>query len=328
MASKVLVTGATGFIGRRLVDRLAKSGARVRALVLPDERCAMAAGVEVVRGDISDPAAVDAAMAGVRRVYHLAAVVGDWGHESLFQRVNVEGTRNVLDAATRTPCERVIMVSSIVVHGWHLCTGPCHDSSPRQYGVGPYSRSKRAAEQLALDYHALGRVPVTVVRPGNVYGPRSPLWVDQIVRLLRAGKGLVIDSGEGDAILAYVDNVVDVIARAADTAGAAGRVYHAVDGSGVTWRQYLGDLARIAGTRPRFINLSLPAARTMAAVMERAYRLLGRTERPLLTTEAVVLLASRQSPPIDRAVAELGYRPVSYGDAMDRVAAYVHGGVS
>src|SRR5207249_1489166 len=154
-----------------------------------------------------------AAVRGARRVYHLAAVVGDWGEDDAFSRINVGGTRNVLDAAATHGVERVVMVSSIVVYGSQLRTGPCDEDAPREHGVGPYSRTKRASEEVALDYHAFGRVPVTVVRPGNVYGAGSPLWVDELAALLRKGAAVWLDDGDGDADLAFVDNVIDVIAR-------------------------------------------------------------------------------------------------------------------
>ena len=336
MAAKVLVTGATGFIGRRLCTRLLADGNDVRALLLPHESPdalradAESAGrpeaIEFARGDIIDDHSVTRAVAGVDRVYHLAAAVGDWGDPGHFWQVNVEGTRHVLDAAAATGCERVLMVSSIVVYGMQLRRGVCREDAPMAYGVGPYSKTKRASEALARDYHDMGRVPVTVVRPGNVYGAHSRLWVHVLADLLRRGQGLLIDGGRGDAAMAYVDNVVDVIARAADTPAAAGRIYNATDGSRITWRQYMTDLAHLVGARPPFLVVPFLAAQALAITMERGARLLRRRNRPLLTHEAVLLLASRQTVPITRAERELGYQPIAYHDAMARVAAHLQEG--
>ncbi len=321
-----LVTGATGFIGRRLVRRLLAEGYKVRALVLPNEATDGLYGAEIVRGDVRDPGSLENASNGVSRVYHLAAVVGDWGDDALFHAVNVEGTRNVLDAAAKARCERVLLVSSIVVYGWQLRSGNCHEDVRRQHGVGPYSRTKRESEELGLHYHRAGHVPVTVVRPGNVYGPGSPLWVDQIVSLLASGSMLLVNGGRGDAVLAYVDNVVDVIVRAARAESALGKVYNANDGGGVSWRQYFSDLAQLTGARPPRWSIPVPAARALAAVMERGAKALRRRERPLFTTEAVILISSRHPVPIRRAIDELDYRPIPYRDAMKEVAAYLQGG--
>lgn len=324
---RALVTGATGFLGRRLVRRLQADGAAVRALVLPGEDASMLAGAEVARGDITDAAQVAMATRDCDRVYHLAAVVGDWGPDELFERVNVGGTRNVLEAAAGARCARVIMASSIVVYGWQLHTRVCDEDLPRERGVGPYGRTKRRSEELACDYHAAGRVPVTVVRPGNVYGEGSGIWVDAIVDILRAGRGLLIDGGDGDAVLAHVDNVVAVIALAGTHPAAPGRIYNATDGAGVTWRQYLGDLATAASLAAPRRSVPWPVALALAAGLERTWRALGRSERPLVTREAVTLLASRYSAPVDRAVRELGYRaPVGYREALGRIARYIQGG--
>jgi nucleoside-diphosphate-sugar epimerase len=320
-----LVTGATGFIGRHVVAALAAAGQRVRALVLPhDDTSAIATtAVAIARGDVTDRDAVRAAAQGARRIYHLAAVVGDWGPDALFERINVGGTRAVLDAATEAGAQRVVMVSSIVVYGSRLHRGPCDEDAPRELGLGPYGRTKRASEELALDYHGFGRVPVTVVRPGNVFGAGSGLWVDELARILRRGLGMWIDDGEGDATLAHVDNVVDVIVRAGEHPGAAGRIYNAIDGGGVSWKQYLRDVAAAAGAPAPTRSLPRPLAAATAAAMERAWRLAGRRDRPLLTREAVQLFASRPPVPIARAATELGYTPRPYGAAMDQVRAYL-----
>ena len=94
---------------------------------------------------------------------------------------------------------RALLVSSIVVYGWGMHTGVCAEDAPREYGVSPYSRTKRASEQLALGYHAAGRVPVTVVRPGNVHGASSDVWVDQVLELVR-GRSAALDPRGGDAL--------------------------------------------------------------------------------------------------------------------------------
>jgi nucleoside-diphosphate-sugar epimerase len=326
----VLVTGASGFIGRRVAARLAGEGRAVRALVMPADDVdgiveLHAPGVSIVRGDVTDAARMIDVVRGMDRVVHLAAVVGDWGPDELFDRVNVGGTRNVVDAAAHEGCQRLVMISSIVVYGERLTAGGCDEDAPGGKSVGPYSRTKRESEELALEAHRRGRVPVTVVRPGNVWGPGSGLWVDEIARLARKGMLMVVAGGSGDATLAYVDNVVDVIVRALDTPAAAGRVYNAIDAGGVTWRTYLTDIARLAGGAPPKRSLPPGVARVLAGAMERAWRLARRPGRPLMTREAVRLLASGPPVPISRARSELGYDPVPYDRGLAAVARYLEG---
>jgi nucleoside-diphosphate-sugar epimerase len=322
--SVALVTGASGFIGRSLVAHLAAATRdRVRALVLPDERVELAAA-EIARGDVTRPETLAGALRGVRTVYHLAAVVGDWGPEHLFQDVNVEGTRNLLLAAARAGVDRVVVVSSLVVYGSQLLTEVCDEERPRERGCGPYSRSKAAQEQIALDFHRFGRVPVTVVRPGNVVGPGSLNWVDLPAALLRAGRGLLVAGGDGDAAFTWVDNLVDLVVRAGRTPTAAGRIYNANDGCGITWRRYFADLARLVGAPPPRVSVPARAALGAAAALESAWRAARRPGRPLLTREAVTLLAARHPVPIVRAACELRFAPeVEYGEALERLARYL-----
>ncbi|HTE51240.1 MAG TPA: NAD-dependent epimerase/dehydratase family protein [Kofleriaceae bacterium] len=315
----VLVTGASGFIGRSLVARLRRERDAVRALVLPGEAAPLDA--EIARGDVTRPETLTPALRRVRTVYHLAAVVGDWGAESLYQAVNVTGTRNLLGAAADAGVERVVVVSSVVVYGSQLAREVCDEDLPREHGCGPYSRSKRAQEELALDFHRFGRVPVTVVRPGNVFGPGSINWVDMPVAMLRAGRLPLIDGGRGDAALTWVENLVDLLVLAARSPAAAGRVYNANDGSGVTWARYFTELARVAGARPPRLRMPGSAAMATAVAMEAAWRLTRRRGRPLFTREAVTLLASGPPVPVRRAAVELGFAPaVGFHETMERLA--------
>lgn len=315
----ILVTGASGFIGQRLVARLRAQRESVRALVLPDERVHLDA--EIARGDVTRPDTLAPALSGVRVLFHLAAVVGDWGPEALYQSVNVDGTRNVLAAAAAAGVERVVVASSLVVYGSQLGREICDEDLPREHGCGPYSRSKRAQEEMALDFHRFGRVPVTVVRPGNVYGPGSAAWVDMPVALLRAGRLPLIGRGDGDAALTWVDNLVDLFLLAGRSPAAVGRVYNANDGSGVTWAGYFTALAHAAGARPPRLRIPRAAAMAGAVAMEAAWRAARRASRPLMTREAVTLLASRHPVPISRAERELGFAPsVPFGETMDRLA--------
>lgn len=320
-----LVTGAGGFIGRHLVARLLGEGGSVRALAVPGEE--VAAGAEVVRGDLRRPASLAAAVRGVERIYHLAAVVGDWGPVRLFQAVNVEGTRHLLAAAAEAGARRVVVVSSVAVYGWHLHRRVCSEDGPRGRGLGVYSRSKLGQEDVAMAAHREGRVPVVIVRPGNVYGPGSRHWVDLPLELLGARRMMLVDRGAGDAVLCWVDNLVDLLLAAGRAPGAAGRIYNANDDSGVTWATYMGDLARLAGLPGPRVSIPAGAAMAAAGAMEAVWRAARRRRRPLITREAVALLASRAPVPIARARSELGFSPrVSYRESLARLAHAVGAG--
>jgi nucleoside-diphosphate-sugar epimerase len=319
----VLVTGATGFIGGRLVGRLLAEGVEPRALVLPGEEVPVtwAGAVEVVRGDVADPEAAEAVV-GMGTVFHLAAVVGDWGPQEHFQRVTVDGTRHLLTAAARAGA-RVVLVSSITVYGDQLGRQVCGEDRPLGHPLGPYSGSKQAQERLALKLEAEAGLEVVRVRPANVYGPGSRPWVNQVVEHLAAGLPALVGRQPKVAGLVHVDNVVEVLVRSVVVPGARGRAYNAAEDSQVTWRQYFEDLSRLAGTSP---PKTVPAlvARLGAVLGESLYRLVGARRRPPLTREALNLVGSHHRLPIDRAREELGYRPrISYAEGLATVAAYL-----
>lgn len=301
-----------------------RSRTHVRALVIPGEPTPhdWKSGIEVIRGDISDPGPVSQAAAGCVAIFHLAAVVGDWGPEDLFRRVTVDGTRNVFDAAIESEC-RVVLASSIVVYGDRLGRAVCDETTPLGRPYGPYSRSKQAQERLAADLADAGRCDIRIVRPANVYGPGSRPWVDEITRLLKAGRPTLISGGTQNAGLVYVDNVVDILVRAASDAAGPGDVFNASDELSVTWARYFTDLARAVGApRPRSVPGWLAWPLSLAS--EAGGRAIGLNSRPPLTREAVHLVSADHRIPSQRAREQLGHETlVDYPEGLAAVERYL-----
>ena len=321
-ARPILVTGATGFIGRRLVALLRDHGRSVRTFVLPNEPIPdeWDSSVCIEYGDISDRQAVENAVEGVAAVVHLAAVVGDWGPESLFQRVTVDGTQHVFTAAEKLAIP-VVLASSIVVYGHRLGRQVCDENTPHGRPFGPYGRAKQAQESMARNFIDRKNADIRIVRPGNVYGPGSGPWVNEAIKLLLAGSPALIDGGHQNAGLAYVDNVVDVFFRALKMDEARGQVFNACDAEPITWAGYFTDLAAIAGAAtPR----SVPGviAWPLATTIELVWKLLGKTERPALTREALNLISSDHNVPNEKARTMLNHRPLkSYAEGVAEIAA-------
>ncbi len=324
IAQPVLVTGASGFIGKRVAAKLLDAGVKVRALVLPQENLPEEWGdtVEIVRGDISEPTSVRTAVAGAGTVIHLAAVVSDWGDESLYWKYTVDGSRLVFEEAVKNN-SRVVLTASVIVYGDNVRQGSCPEETGYGQAFGPYSRTKQAQEKLAWEYHRDKGLRLTVVRPGNVYGPGSGPWLHDIVDVLKTGAPGLISGGRGNAGLAYVDNVADVLILAGLDESSVGRVYNASDGLAVTWNQYFSDLAQMIGAKapgsiPRF-----PAV-ISATVFEALWKLFRIKKRPPLTREALNLVGSDNRFPNRRIVVELGYTPqVSYAEGMARTREYI-----
>jgi len=188
----------------------------------------------------------------------------------------------------------------------------------------PYGDTKIEGEQLVWEYHYRYGLPVTVVRPANIYGPRSMTFVLEIVELLKSGSMVHIGSGRKSAGLGYVTNVVDVMLRAADSEVSVGQAYNASDGSDVTWRQYVNRLAEIVGVSEPRLVIPRRVAYLVGWVMEKVYGALRLRSRPLLTRMAAELFGTDQGFPIDKARRELGYTPeVDFDEGMRRVAAWL-----
>ncbi len=320
----VLVTGATGFIGQQVVHKLLAADLAVRALVLPEETPPEEWGkaAELVRGSIDDPEAVSQAVEKAGTVIHLAAVVSDWGDETRFWRFTVDGSRLVFQQA-RENGSRVVLASSIVVYGDRIRHGACPEETPYGKTFGPYGRTKQAQEKLAWEHHRNMGMRLTVVRPANVYGPGSGPWLHDIIKVLSTGAPGLVSGGQGNAGLAYVDNVADILLLAAAADTAEGRVYNACDGLDVTWRQYFSDLADMIGVKEPG-SVPRPLAAVGASAMESLWKLFSIKTRPPLTREALNLIGSDNRIPRDRIRRELGYEPqVGYKAGLERTRKYV-----
>jgi nucleoside-diphosphate-sugar epimerase len=314
---RAFVTGAGGFIGARLVERLALAGVPTRALL---RRGVIAAapvpGVEPVRGDVTDPAALRRGASGCDVLFHCA-----WGGATLDEarRVNVAGTRAAVEAAAAAGVQRVVHLSSMAVHGAPL--PPVLDERvPLCTGGDAYAVSKAEGEREAFARgRALG-VAVVALRPTLVYGPRAPLWVLGYFRRVCAEQVLLIDGGRGLANLVEVDDVIDAMLAAA-TADAAGEAFLVSGAAPVTWREYLGGFAALVG-KP--LPPSVPAwwARLHVRWMQRYGKLAERSVR--LSDMDLRLMTQRTRVEIGKARASLGYAPrVDLGEGLRRCARWL-----
>jgi nucleoside-diphosphate-sugar epimerase len=326
----MLVTGASGFLGGRLVQTLAERGEPVRILARgsSDLRHLSRLQIHIVRGDLGDAAALAEAMRGVRVVYHCAACSTDWAAPSTYLTANVVGTQNVLDAAVRAgSVERFLHVSTTDVYGYPRL--PCDESAPMRDVELPYNRTKIQGEEAVWRAHREHGLPVTVVRPATIYGPRGKDFVVEIASLLRQGMMMLIDGGVARGGFSYVDNVAAAMIAGAASPATVGRAYNLCDETGMTWREYTDALAHALGCNRAWLALPFSAAMALGAAMEAPYRLLKVSKRPLLTRHAVYLLGREQEFPAARAREEFGFVPrISFAEGMARSAEWVRSSAS
>ena len=320
-----LVTGAGGFIGGHLVRRLAAGGEKVRAFTRPPRARSVLAGldIEVVVGDLRERDSIRGALEGVDTVFHAGGLVSDWGRKEDFHAVNVGGTANLLEESAAAGVRMFVHISSIAVYGYPRA--PLIDESFPYRGRGiPYVDSKIEAERLVLRFHREKGLPVVALRPTQVYGPRSPYYVTEIVEHILSGDMLLLDGGRHVAGLCYVDNLLDALLLAARTPGATGGAFNISDGSAVTWGKYVNALAAAVGRRE--VRRSMPSrlAWLIACLMEAAWKVAGKRNRPLLTRLAVLEMGREQNYDIGLARSVLGYEPrVQLEEGVKRIAEWL-----
>src|SRR5712692_4010926 len=245
---KVLVTGATGFIGGHVAQRLVRERrADVRALVRDPAKAQGLSklGVEVVTGNLTDLASLERAVSGCSMVIHAAAQVSSVPSRAAFEQSNVAGTDNLLRAAATAHVARFVHLSSIAVFGL-AASGEVNDQTRCAHSGDPYCDTKCDAEERAFRAHREGRLPVTILRPSAVYGPGSTHWSVVPIKRIKKGKMRLFNGGRGLLNYVYIDNLVDAILLAAQDDRAPGEAFIVNDGA-VTWREFFGALARMAG---------------------------------------------------------------------------------
>jgi nucleoside-diphosphate-sugar epimerase len=309
--STVFVTGGSGFIGGRLIERLVADGHAVRALAR-SERAAETVrgrGGEPVRGDLDDLAALRSGAEGAELAFHAAAALGDWGKREEFERVNVEGTRNALQACADVGVRRFVHVGTeaALLAGQPLVevdeTAPLRPDSPALY-----SSTKAKAEQLVLAANRDGFETV-VVRPRFVWGRGDTSLLPMMVQLARSGRFAWIGGGRHRTATTHVDNTVQGLVLGAER-GRPGNAYFVTDGDPVVFREFVSELLRSQGVEPPTRSIPSALAGPLAAASETAWRSLPLPGRPPLTRFTYWVSGQECTIRIDKAREQLGYEPV------------------
>ncbi len=318
-----LVTGASGFIGGHLVERLVADGHDVRCLVRPssDRSVLDHLGVEIALGDLTNAASLADAAKGCRYAFHCGALVSDWGTVEEITRINVDGTRHLLRAAIASGVERFIHFSTTDVYGYPGRESIGEDYTAISFGNW-YAQTKRAAEAEVRRAAEERGIEIVILRPATVYGPRSTEVVGEIARAIRNRAMVLINGGRAVAGLAYIENVVDAAVLALAHDAAPGQAFNVTDGVEVTWRQFTNDLAKGLGCSR--VRWSMPywLASGVGFSLESGYRLLrratGLTTPALLSRQAVNVMGNDQSFSNRKARELLGWQPrIDYGAGLE-----------
>lgn len=278
---RVLVTGATGAVGPRVVASLVEAGCRIRTLSLDSPPQGVWPGeIETRIGDVTDRAAVDAAMQGIDVVVHLAALLHIVNPppslQPQYERINVGGTAAVVEAARQAGVGRVVFFSTIAVYGDSGGGLLTEDSPARPDSL--YARTKLAAEGIVLAAkRADGRSLGTVLRLGAVYGARIQGNYRRLLLSLARGRFVPIGSGANRRTLLYDRDAGRAAALAALHPDAAGRIFNVTDGGIHTMDEIIGTLCDALGRRPPVLTLPVNMVRGAAGILEDGARLCGLT---------------------------------------------------
>jgi nucleoside-diphosphate-sugar epimerase len=318
---QVLITGGTGFVGAHLVRRLLDTGHRVISLdknpgLFDDEL--RSKGATLLTGSVTDPNDVDRAMAGCELVYHLASPFGDiLQPDAAYWDIEVNGTRNVLEAAARHGVRRVVHCSTQGVHG--IITDPPGDEdspiAPRDY----YCYSKAEGEKVSREFMARG-MDIVIVRPTSVYGPGDTRGWLKLYRMVASGWFLMIGNGKTLNHPVYVENLVDLFELCGNNPAAKGRVYLGGDEEPVTLNDLVREVGSAVGSNVRIIRFpSYRVALLAATAVEVVFK--GLRVRPPVFRRRLSWFKTNRAFRIDRAKAELGYKPrVRLSEGLARTA--------
>lgn len=305
-----LVTGATGFIGSFIAENLVKRGEEVRALVrkTSDTAFLKSLDVELFYGDLNNADSIRQAVKGMDKVFHSAAIVGDWVPKEEAYRVNVEGTRYLLEASKEEKVKRFVFISSLGVLGMkdHHKTG---SDAPRIKVNDAYADSKVDSEEVVVGFGRENNFPFTVIRPGFVFGPRDSKVIPRIVDFLKNDKFVFIGSGKNKINMIYVENLADIVIKASYSDKAIGQVYNVTNDSDMTMMALVCMVSDLWGYKRPTRHVPKNVAYTLCNIMEFFAKMTHAKEPPLLNKMRLKFLSLNLDFDIQKIKEELDYKP-------------------
>jgi len=323
----ILITGGNGFLGRNLTLALQERGDSVRVLALPKEDTTWLEkhGVEVFRGDLRNPDTLTAPMHGVDGVFHLAAMIGVWRSMQDYYAVNVTGTKNVCQMAQKSGVRRVVHISSAMVY--NMTSGrPVTENDPLEPLNEPYCLTKAQGDKLVERMIAEDHLPAVIIRPATIFGPGDHLNFGRIAHRIRAGKGVIIGSGDNAVPFVYIADMVQGLLLAMDHEHAVGQAYNIGNDQPFSQKELFSSIALEIGCTPPHIHIPYYPLYIAACAVERIATFSGNRVLPFITRHGVKLYGADNLLSIDKARRELGYEPrVSIGKGVQLAASwYLH----
>jgi 2-alkyl-3-oxoalkanoate reductase len=325
----VLVTGATGFLGRYIAEQLHARGDEVRVFCRRPDASLSQLGAEVLLGDVTDRESVIASCCGVDAVIHTAAVAGIWGPWDLYYSTNVLGTRYVLEACRKYSIRRLVYTGSPSVTFDGSPQRGIDESAPYpKRWLAYYPQTKATAEQEVLAANQPGLLHTCSLRPHLIWGPRDRQIIPRLLDRARRGKLKRIGDGANLVDITYVENAAAAhllaLDRLADPEPAGGRAYFLSQGEPVPCWPWIDEVMTLAGLPPVKKRVPLRAAWYVGALLESVWKLLGRRDEPIMTRFLAAQMATDHYFDLSAARRDLGYEPaISTAEGMRRMGAWL-----
>ncbi|MCH2200880.1 MAG: NAD-dependent epimerase/dehydratase family protein [Fuerstiella sp.] len=316
----ILVTGATGLVGSHFAEQARQRGFRVRALC----RSAAATGLldewkaEVIDGDLTNTESLARACEGATVIVHCAAKVGDWGPTEDYRRINVDGTRSLLDAALKAgSLQRWIQISSLGVYEGTDHYGTDETTPPNTAGIDGYTLTKVESEQLVTAYIRDHELPGVVLRPGFIYGPRDRTVLPRLMERLSTKKFAYLGATDKLMNNTFVGNLCEAIWLGIEQDDQVGEIFNIRDPRAVSKKEFMDTICIAAGYEIPTKVVPLHVARVLAGVMEWAWKLSGKQTAPLVNSARIKFLGLNLDFSIEKSMEQLGYDPsMDFTDAM------------
>jgi nucleoside-diphosphate-sugar epimerase len=324
---RVLVTGASGFLGGHIAETLARHGHAPVALVRSNSPTAFlkTLGVELRQATLDNPPALRRAIQGTDAVVHVAAKVHTHGFWSDFVETTIHGTRHVLEAAIAAGVPHFIQISTVGVYGRLQPGGRPFDETcgyGRPHHWNYYSRAKIEAEKLVRDAQQQGRIATTILRPSWIYGPRDTTTFDRIVTALRAHRYRWIGSANNRLSLIFVTDVANAVLLAATNPKARGQIYNvAADETSPSQRDFISRICDLTGAPPPTSTLTYAAAHQLGFLSECVAHLTRYRVCPPVTRLTALLFGGDRRYNSAKIRAELGWHPAVAADEGIRLTA-------
>jgi len=320
---RIYITGASGFLGKALVPLLLDQQHDVTMLLLPGEPPPSWDGVNIVRGDITDPASLSGTLRGHDALIHLAGIVGYGQRWDTCIRVNVLGTKNLVRAAISSGVRRFIHLSSVSVYG-RVAEQDINEEFPFKKINDPYGDTKIDAEDILWDHSHQGDIDLTILRPTVIYGPGDDKFLPRLMDNLRGRRSPMIGSGKNRVDLIHVSDISQLITTVLATPASIGQAYNVTNPDNPNWQNFMGIVSTAMKQPAPTRKLPYSLALIVAGAMELWAKITGQD--PKFTRYAVTVIGRHYHYNTDKMTKVLGFSPsIKLEEGITQCVKYIEG---